>query len=258
MTTDTRVTNPRDPRRIEYRAVLPVAAEADGVLAGYGSTWWSVDSYGTAFAPGCWTKTLQERADRIHFLWAHDASSPIGVPTVLEEDGSGLRVEVALVPGVQRADEALALLRAGQESGRARFGLSVGFRTLRERPADPATDPLTFNDGSPAILTTNPEQVYVIEEAKLYEVSLVAFPANEDAMVSSARSDAVVEGLAAALADLQAGRLAPAARDIVADLVDAWPGLPGGTDPAPRPAKAPRDDAAALAVLERMRRLAAM
>lgn len=229
-----------DPRRIEFRAVDVTGSTPEGSLSGYGSTWWSVDGYGTAFAPGAWTKTLAERGDKVHILWAHDPAEPIGVPLDLREDPTGLAIDVALVPGVRRADEALALLKAAQGAGKARFGLSVGFRTISERPADPQTDPLAFNDGSPAVLRANPEQVSVITEAKLYEISLVTFPANEDAMVTAARSDAQLEAIATALADLRAGRLAPSARAMVAELAAAWSGQTDGGSAAPRPGKAPR------------------
>lgn len=221
-----------DARRVEFRAAGGDAAAAAG-FDGHASTAWHVDSYGTAFAPGAWSKTISERGDRVLVLWQHDPYQPIGKPTTLAEDGTGLAVTAAISDGTAYGRDALALLRDGVP-----LGLSVGFRTIRDRPATEA-DPLIF-DGAPDAIRGDHSQVSVIEEAKLYEFSLVSFPANDAAQVDSVRGDAHAEALAALLADVKAGRVAPLCRSLLEDLVAAWRDAPDGVRPEPRNVKAPR------------------
>ena len=223
----------RAPRRIEYRA-FEAASDAAGGFDGYASTFWDIDSYGTAFAPGAFAKTIAERADRTLVLWQHDPYQPIGKPIAMEEDARGLAVSARITDGTAAGREALALLRDGVP-----LGLSVGFRTLRERPVDLERDPIVL-DNAPSAIRANPEKAVIIEEARLFEFSVVSFPANEQAQVSAIRQDVAVEGLVIALADLREGRLSPAARELVADLAAAWRDAPDGPRPAPRSAKAPR------------------
>lgn len=224
---------------------LPVAFRADGASAagfdGHASTAWHVDSYGTAFAPGAWSKTLSERGSKVLVLWQHDPYQPIGKPTALAEDGTGLAVSAAISDGTSYGRDALALLRDGVP-----LGLSVGFRTIRERPAT-ASDPLIF-DGAPDAIRGDHAAVSVIEEAKLYEFSLVSFPANDAATVTAIRGDAQIDALSQVLADVRAGRVAPPCRAVLGDLVAAWMDAPGGELPEPRAAVAPRRIDAALAL----------
>jgi len=223
----------RSPRRMEYRAV-EAAADASGAFDGYASTFWDVDSYGTAFAPGAFSKTLAERGDRTLVLWQHDPYLPIGKPTAMAEDGRGLAVTAQISDGTNAGREALALLRDGVP-----LGLSVGFRTLRERPVDLERDPVIL-DNAPSMVKANPEKTVIIEEARLFEFSVVSFPANEQATIAAVRRDSELEALVMLLSDVREGRLTPACRAFMADLVAAWRDAPDGARPAPRDAKAPR------------------
>lgn len=227
-----------DARRVEYRGAAGSGAAG---FDGHASTAWHVDSYGTAFAPGAWSKTINERGGKVLVLWQHDPYQPIGKPTALAEDGTGLAVTAAISDGTAYGKDALALLRDGVP-----LGLSVGFKTIRERSAT-ESDPLIF-DGAPESIRGDHSQVSVIEEAKLYEFSLVSFPANDAAQVDSVRGDAQAEALAALLADVRAGRVAPPCRGLLEDLVAAWRDAPAGLRPGPRAVKAPRKVTAELAL----------
>jgi len=229
---------PGDKRQIEFRAV-PASGRADGTpgFSGYASTSWHVDSYGTAFAPGAWAKTLAERGDRVLVLWQHDPYLPIGKPTALAEDGTGLAVDAAVTEATQHGRDAMALLRDGVP-----LGLSVGFRTIRERQANDG-DPLVLGNDLPAWIANNlPGSVWVIEEAKLYEFSVVSFPANLHAEIEAVRADDRAQHLAMTLDDLRAGRLDAAGRALVAELAAAWTAAPDRGDTAPRTAPPARRD----------------
>lgn len=136
-----------------------VSAET-GEISGYASVFGVNDLDGDVVAPGAFTRTLKEhrqRGSKVAMLWSHNPAEPIGVWTSLEEDDRGLKVTGKLSLGVVKAQEALALLDDG-----AVGGLSIGFRTQdvrRERDAR------------------------IITEVELFEVSLVAIPANQAARV---------------------------------------------------------------------------
>ena len=239
------------PRRVEYRA-FDARVDTDGGTGfdGHASTSWHVDSYGTAFAPGAWGKTIAERSGRVVVLWQHDAHLPIGRPTRLEEDADGLAVTALVSEATSYGRDALALLRDGVP-----LGLSVGFSTIRDREATDS-DPLIL-DNAPDAIRADPGQVRVIEEARLYEFSLVSFPANEAATVTAVRGDDQHAALSGLLADLRAGRVAPLCRTLMEELVAAWREAPDGSRPAPRNAKAPRriDVDLALAIYGHMAQL---
>ena len=142
---------------------------------------------------------------------------------------------------------ALKRLKAGVP-----FGHSVGFRTLRERPATD-NDPLQFTDTSPRWAKENPDMVYVIEEARLYEGSIVTFAANDKAVITSVRNDHALQALSDTLEALRDGRITPAQRALIAELAAAYErhaaaGPASGTT-APDDAQAREDREAVLATM---------
>lgn len=201
-----------EAREIEGR----VDAEAGG-FSGYASTFWRIDAYFTAVAPSAFNKTLSDRRDKISVLYQHNPDWNIGFPTKLDVDAKGLYHDSTITEDNAEGSVALKRLRGGN-----RFGQSFGFKTLRERPATDA-DPLIVPDDLPEWIKANlPSSVYVIEEVKLYELSLVTFPANEDATITAIRSGPSAGALAQTLEDLRAGRLDAASRALIAQIVAAY------------------------------------
>jgi uncharacterized protein len=174
----------------------------EGVIDGYASVFGVKDSYGTAFAPGAFKRTLASWAETgrpIPMLWQHSINEPIGVTTEAEEDEFGLRIQAKLIMEVGRAREALALAKAG-----ALGGLSIGFSV-----------PQKASDGMPAVTYDDERGVEVIREAKLFEYSMVTFPSNQEATIDAVRTHempnaarelhATTEKLAAAIDTLSNG-----------------------------------------------------
>lgn len=139
----------------------------DGRFTGYGSVFGVVDSYGEVVAPKAFKKTLAELKQKkrvVPVLWQHRTAEPIGVYDMLSEDDTGLRVEGRLlVDAVGQAKEAHALMRAGAVSG-----LSIGYY-VRKSSHDEKTG------------------IRTLLELDLVEVSLVTFPANDDARVDAVK-----------------------------------------------------------------------
>jgi HK97 family phage prohead protease len=149
---------------------LSVKADAvkdDGTFEGYGSVFGVVDSYQEVVAPGAFTESLAEIDEKkrsVPVLWQHRSDQPIGVYSEIEEDAKGLFVKGQLLIGeVGQAKEAHALLKAGAVSG-----LSIGY-WVRESSFDEKT------------------KVRTLEKLDLVEVSLVTFPANDDARVEAVK-----------------------------------------------------------------------
>jgi hypothetical protein len=139
----------------------------DGTFEGYGSVFGVVDSYNEVVAPGAFTESLAElkAKDRtVPVLWQHRQDQPIGVYDEIVEDETGLFVKGRLLTDdVAQAKEAHALLKAG-----AVTGLSIGY-WVRESSFDEKTN------------------VRTLLKLDLVEVSLVTFPANDDARVEAVK-----------------------------------------------------------------------
>jgi len=144
------------------------SVEDTGVFEGFGSVFGNVDSYKEIVAPGAFTESLAgwKAAGRLPpILWQHRSGEPLGPYLSMEEQSVGLHVKgQLLVNDVQRAKEARALMHA-----KAVNGLSIGFVT-REDSYDKATG------------------IRTLKKVDLWEVSVVTFPANPAAQISSVKS----------------------------------------------------------------------
>lgn len=135
-----------------------------GVFSGYASVFGNIDAYGDMVMPGAFAKSLASKMPAL--LWQHDTYEPIGVWQELKEDKKGLfATGQLLVDGVTRAKEAYSLLRAG-----ALNGLSIGYM-LNEYEW----------------VKTDDEEFRKLTEIDLWEVSLVTFPANDEARISDVK-----------------------------------------------------------------------
>lgn len=150
--------------------VRPLAVKAvagDGVFSGYGSVFDVIDLQNEAVAPGAFSKSLRAwRKDGMMpaMLWMHDAMQPIGIWTKMVEDANGLAVEGKLALRTQQGAEAYELLKM-----KALTGLSIGYRVVKS-VADPK------------------RKARILTEVDLFEVSLVTFPANEQARVDDVKT----------------------------------------------------------------------
>ena len=137
--------------------------EEDGTFSGYASVFNVVDSQNDIIASGAFKNSLGKK-DSIKLLWQHKMDEPIGVFENIYEDSHGLFVKGRLLLDVKRAREAYSLLKSG-----AINGMSIGYSVVSAHVGE--------GDG-----------VRVIEDLDLFEVSLVTFPANENATITSVKS----------------------------------------------------------------------
>jgi HK97 family phage prohead protease len=136
----------------------------NGIIKGYGSVFDNIDSDNDRIIKGAFTNSIKQhnQNNKIKLLWQHHIHEPIGTITHLSEDDHGLYIEAKLLLGIARANEAYKLVKSG-----AIKGLSIGFRVEE-----------SFYENDQRVIT----------EVDLWEVSLVTFPANELALVTSTKN----------------------------------------------------------------------
>ncbi len=133
----------------------------DGTFEGYGAVFGNLDRDGDIVKKGAFSKSLKTRVPAL--LWQHNQRMPVGKFEVVKEDKTGVFVKGRLAQKGQ-GEEALELLRMG-----AVTGLSIGFITRKS-----IRDEIT---GQRTIL-----------EADLMEISIVTFPANEEARITAVKA----------------------------------------------------------------------
>ena len=147
-------------------------------FSGYGAVFGNVDAYGDVILPGAFADTLagaQKSGIWPAMLSQHGGlgmsaqdMTPVGVWKSLAEDGIGLKSEGVLAP-TDRGRELRALMKMAPRP--AIDGLSIGYIpkefTLRSKPEEPRR---------------------TLKKVDLVEISLVTFPANGKARVSSVKS----------------------------------------------------------------------
>ncbi len=139
--------------------------DEQGVFEGYASVFGNQDYHGDVVEKCAFAKSLSNR-QQVPILWQHDPANPVGITLAISEDDYGLRVKGKLVLDSPRGREAYALLRAG-----AICGLSIGYDPVRH-----SYDPVSSTRR--------------LQEIKLWELSLVTFPANPAARVEEVKSEA--------------------------------------------------------------------
>lgn len=151
------------------------AVGEDALIEGYASVFGNVDKQGDIMEPGSFTRSIsawKAKGRPVPVLWQHDAFQPIGATTDIVEDTKGLNIRARLIKGVQKAEEAHLLAKAGVLGG-----LSIGFTVPPHAP-----------DGKSAVTFDTNRNARVFRDVKLVEYSLVTFPANEEAVLTNVKS----------------------------------------------------------------------
>lgn len=152
-------------------------ADAEAMtFEGYGAVFGNVDSYGDVIAPGAFADTLAHAKSSgqwpalllQHGGFTSEDMTPIGVITDLSEDGTGLRMKAKLA-ATARGRDAYELLKMDPRP--AITGLSIGYMAKEWSPRSKPEEPRR-----------------TLKKVDLFEISLVTFPANPKARVSSVKS----------------------------------------------------------------------
>ena len=133
---------------------------SSGKFTGYASVFNNIDSYNDVVLPGAFKNT---NSQDVKLLWQHDPKAILGKIDTLQETQYGLLIEAELFTDIQQGQEVYKLMQRGVLDG-----LSIGYGILEE----------FFEDG-----------LRYIKDLKLWEISLVTFPANEHARVINLKDD---------------------------------------------------------------------
>lgn len=146
----------------------------DRTFEGYASRYGNTDSDGDVIEHGAFAKSIKEGfpSGAIKVLWQHDPHQPIGRPVDMREDSKGLWVK-SKISKTAKGDEAIELMRDGVINR-----LSVGFSI-------PNNKSKIDGDG-----------VRRIMEGKLFEYSLVTWPANDQAIITGVKTLKELRGFA--------------------------------------------------------------
>lgn len=132
-----------------------------GAFTGVLSTYDNVDSVGDICARGCYAKDLAINGTKRPLLWQHDPHQPIGSFEVVDSE-KALTIAGKLNLDVPQGQTAYALLKAGDIDG-----LSIGYSAMEA--------------------TWDAEGHRVLTEVKLWEGSVVTFPANDQATITNVK-----------------------------------------------------------------------
>lgn len=133
------------------------------IVKGLASPYGNVDSFRDVVMPGSFTTSLIKDGTGRPILWQHNRSEPVGRGE-MSDSASGLETEIRL----PKADTFVSGRVMPQIDVKSVTGLSIGYRTIKEEWDDVA-------------------RVNRLIELDLKEVSLVTFPANDNARITAAK-----------------------------------------------------------------------
>jgi HK97 family phage prohead protease len=149
----------------DFTLKLTKGLDDTGSFVGLASTYGgSPDLYGDIVAPGAFAQAINSQGDGYPLLWAHDPSEPVGLAKI-SDSSKGLVTNGLLNLETQEGRKAYSNLKFKSVKG-----LSIGFDCLDGK--------FTFDQAG----------VRTLQEVRLWEISLVAFPANQNALVTNVKS----------------------------------------------------------------------
>src|SRR5271170_6051856 len=164
----------------DFTLRLKQLPDEDGTFTGYGSTYGGPpDLVGDIIEPGAFQQSIAQQGKGLPLLWSHRTDQPIGTAK-LSDDTKGLLVHGSLVLADPKAQAAHAHLKAGSIKA-----MSIGYDVPHGQGKVSYAD-----DGT-----------RTLKEIKLYEISLVAIPANPRAQITAVKSLADCEHVVRALRD---------------------------------------------------------
>jgi uncharacterized protein len=154
---------------MQFKTVKFAGSDVDveqRTFEGYAAAYGNVDTDNDIIERGAFAKSIQEGfpSGRIKVLWQHRADMPIGLPIEMREDDRGLYVK-ARISRTEKGEEALQLMRDGVIDR-----MSVGF---------------SIPGGKAEVDKAGVRHIY---EGKLYEFSVVTWPANDQAVITGVKT----------------------------------------------------------------------
>ncbi len=139
---------------IKNISFVNMQSEEEGIISGYASVFNIIDQHNDLIKPGAFKQLSNQK---IKLLWQHKPEEPIGVIEEIYQDHHGLYFKAKLLLDLPQAKVAYNLIKA-----KAISGVSIGFKPIKYH---------------------HQQDIRVIENIELWEISLVTFPANSEANI---------------------------------------------------------------------------
>ena len=156
--------NPLPACNLKFNQVGIASAEDDRIFEGYASTFGGIDTFGDTLIAGAFADSLETMQRKPLMLYGHSTANVVGKWLDIHEDETGLYVQGEFTPNHTLSNDVYASMRHG-----AVDGLSIGFRV----PVGGAEE---LDSGGRRITKVD-----------LVEISIVGFPADAGARVSSVK-----------------------------------------------------------------------
>ncbi|HEU4752056.1 MAG TPA: HK97 family phage prohead protease [Armatimonadota bacterium] len=164
----------------------PVEGLGENEFAGYASVFGNVDDYGDIVQRGAFAASLPFFLKDGMICWQHRLGVPIGKPVEAYEDEKGLFVR-GRISDTAAGRDCLTLMRDGVVQK-----LSIGYETEGYQVLSEEQARVLLGDaGYEAALKALPwwaDELRLLTQIKLYEVSPVSFPANDAAEILGVKS----------------------------------------------------------------------
>jgi len=158
-------------KRLTFAVQFKAVDGEPGVLEGYASTFGNVDQGGDVVMPGAFTKTINERVatGRVKLLSGHswDPNDVLGTVREAREDAKGLWFKAEMSQASDVANIRQKLIEGHLDR------LSIGYSAIK----------WSYEKDD------NEDSIRKLEEIRLYEVSVVPFPMNEEAAVTNVKGE---------------------------------------------------------------------
>jgi len=155
-------------RKRDFAFRMKALDNQTGAFEGKLAVYSTVDLGGDMILPGAFTRSIQNQGSQVPLLWQHRTDEPIGTLT-LNDGPDALRVNGQLLLDLPMAQKAYLLLQS-----KIIKGMSIGYDVIKE---------------------SMDNNVRLLKELRLWEGSLVTFPMNEAAHVTSIKSLDEVAGI---------------------------------------------------------------
>lgn len=143
-----------DINNIEIKSIQK---DSNVIICGYASTFGNLDKHNDIIAKGAFKESLSNDSC-VKFLWQHEYKKPVGKILKIYEDDIGLFFEAEIFAKLALSKDAIELIKSDVLDS-----VSIGFKVVESYLDD--------------------ESNRVITKAKLFEISLVTFPANEKSKI---------------------------------------------------------------------------
>jgi len=156
--------NPLPACNLKFNQVGIASAEDDRIFEGYASTFGGIDTFGDTLIAGAFADSLETMQRKPLMLYGHSTANVVGKWLDINEDETGLYVQGEFTPNHTLSNDVYASMRHG-----AVDGLSIGFR---------------IPNGGAEELESGGRRITKVD---LVEISIVGFPADDNARVSQVK-----------------------------------------------------------------------